>query len=99
MDGSQLGRYESLTDLTSIVAKQSKIVEDALKLAGQEVSIRDSDPLAYPMETNTDHTFQRARLDLMEAARQIYDLMIGPKLKAWDDGMIGVSRTSLPYFS
>lgn len=83
-----MSSLERITSLSNEISKNSKILTDYLSAKGLEAASFDVGGLdAFPINPNNEEIF-KARLDLIAATKELYDISLGPKESlrylAWD---------------
>ncbi|KAH8902067.1 S-adenosyl-L-methionine-dependent methyltransferase [Coniochaeta sp. PMI_546] len=83
-----MASIQRMTRLAEEIAEKTKIVTDYLSSKGLEAASLDADGLAeFPISPEDDVPF-KARLDLVAATKELYDISLGPKeglrYLAWD---------------
>lgn len=83
-----MASIQRMTALAEVIAEKTKIVTDHLSSQGLDAASLDADGLAeFPISPEDDVPF-KARLDLLGATKELYDISLGPKeglrYLAWD---------------
>lgn len=83
-----MASIQRMTRLAEEIAEKTKIVTDYLSSKGLEAASLAADGLAeFPISPEDDVPF-KARLDLVAATKELYDISLGPKeglrYLAWD---------------
>lgn len=83
-----------MTSLAEVISAKTKIVTDYLASNGLEAASLDVDGLAeFPIPPEDEVPF-KARLELVAATKELYDISLGPKeglrYLAWDVRVVHV---------
>ena len=89
-----MGSVQRMSALAEEIAAKTKIVTEYLSSRGLEAASLDADGLAeFPISPQDEVPF-KARLELIAATKELYDISLGPKeglrYLAWDVCTLGL---------